>query len=171
VAVKHQWCLRVRQSLIPDLDAALAYDIESVPCDTGHGFRGREIQRAQPAATSPVYIDDRVSVSDSTVICEYLEERHRPRRRCHGPAERAVAEDLPEAMGHLERLAPASDFLCGEVSIADVSVATFFSNLRWARVEPSTERRPKTLAWVDRTRGVPALAKITRVADAVAKHS
>jgi glutathione S-transferase len=72
-------------------------------------------------------------------------------------------------MAHLERLAPASDFLFGAVSIADISVAVFFSNLTWARVEPAGDRWPKTLSWVARTRGVAGLAKITRIADALAQ--
>ena len=78
---------------------------------------------------------------------------------------RVVAEELPEVMAHLERLAPASDFLFGALSIADISVAVFFSNLGWARVEPAEDRWPKTLSWVARTTGVPELAKITRIAD------
>ena len=40
---------------------------------------------------------------------------------------RAVAEDLPEVMAHLERLAPADGFLFGTASIADISVAVHAS--------------------------------------------
>jgi len=40
---------------------------------------GRAVQRADPLRRIPVFIDDKVSISDSTVICEYLEERY-PRR-------------------------------------------------------------------------------------------
>src|SRR5207244_48440 len=61
------------------------------------------------------------------------------------------------------------DFLFGPVSIADISVAVFFRNLRWARVEPSKERWPKACAWIERTVSVPGLAKITRIADGLAQ--
>ena len=47
---------------------------------------------------------------------------------------RVVAEELPEVMGHLEKLAPVDGFLFGAVSIADISVAVSFRNLAWARV-------------------------------------
>jgi hypothetical protein len=53
--------------------------------------------------------------------------------------------------------------------MADISVAVFFRNLRWARVELAAERWPRTLAWVGRTDGVAAVAKITRIADALAQ--
>ena len=138
-----------------------------------------------PLRRVPVFIDDQVSVSDSTVICEYLEERYptpallpktpaqrararwmeefadtrigdvfiwrifyeavvspfiwqRPRDK--DKIARAVEEDLPPVMADLERLAPASGFLFGAVSIADISVAVFFHNLRWARVDPAVDR-------------------------------
>jgi glutathione S-transferase len=72
-------------------------------------------------------------------------------------------------MGHLERLAPASGFLFGAVSIADISVAVFFRNLAWARVELGRDRWPRTLGWVERTNCVHALAKITNIADRLAQ--
>ena len=135
-------------------------------------FGDDRFSELNPLRRIPVYIDDQVSVSDSTVICEYLEERFpTPALLPRTPAERArarwieefadtrmgdvfiwrifyeavinpfiwqrprdkekiaraVAEELPEVMGHLERLAPASDFLFGAVSIADISVAVFFA--------------------------------------------
>ena len=80
----------------------------------------------------------------------------------------AVSEDLPEVMGHLERLAPAAGFLFGDLSIADLSVAVFFHNLKWARVTLDQERWPLTLGWVERTDAVPALAKVTHIADRLA---
>ena len=177
-------------------------------------FGDDRFSELNPLRRIPVFIDDQVSVSDSTVICEYLEERYpTPALLPQGPAERArarwieefadtrmgdvfiwsifyeavvnpfiwqrprdkdkiaraVAEELPEVMGHLEQLAPASDFLFGAVSMADISVAVFFHNLRWARVEPAAERWPRTLAWVERTDGVTAVAKIMRIADALAQ--
>jgi len=78
---------------------------------------------------------------------------------------RAVNDDLPKVMADLERLAPPSGFLFGAVTIADISVAVFFHNLRWARVSPDPDRWPRTLGWVERTAKVPALAKITHIAD------
>lgn len=176
-------------------------------------FGDDRFSELNPLRRIPVFMDDQVSVSDSTVICEYLEERHpsprllpgapadrakarwieefadtrlgevfiwrifyeavinpfiweRPRQT--GKIARAVSEDLPEVMGHLERLAPATGFLFGNISTADISVAVFFRNLRWARVTLDKERWPLTLGWVERTDAVPALAKITRIADRLA---
>jgi glutathione S-transferase len=177
-------------------------------------FGDERFSELNPLRRVPVYIDDQVSVSDSTVICEYLEERFpTPALLPQGAAQRArarwieefadtrmgdvfiwrffyeavvnpfiwqrprdkekiaraVAEDLPEVMGHLERLAPATGFLFGPMSIADISVAVFFRNLTWARVEPAEDRWPKTLGWVTRTNSMAALAKVTRIADTLAQ--
>ena len=143
-------------------------------------FGGGKFDELSPLRRIPVYIDDKVSLCDSTVICEYLEERFpSPRLLPADLAERArsrwleefadtrigdvfiwklfylavvaplvwqkprdkekiasaVAEELPDVMAHLERMAPAYDFLFGEVSTADIAIAVFFANLRWARVE------------------------------------
>jgi len=175
-------------------------------------FGDDRFSELNPLRRIPVYIDDEVSVSDSTVICEYLEERYpSPALLPSTPAERArarwieefadtrigdvfiwrifyeavinpyiwqkprdkekiariVAEELPEVMGHLEKLAPADGFLFGAVSIADISVAVSFRNLLWARVEPDKARWPKASAWVERTTATPALAKATRMADKI----
>jgi glutathione S-transferase len=177
-------------------------------------FGDERFSELNPLRRIPVFVDDQVSVSDSTVICEYLEERYpTPSLLPKSPAERArarwleefadtrmgdvfiwrifyeavinpfiwqrprdtekiaraVSGELPEVMGHLERLAPASGFLFGPVSIADISVAVFFRNLRWARVELAADRWPRTLTWVERTIEVPALAKNTRLADKLAQ--
>ena len=105
------------------------------------------------------------SIFNEAVVNPFIWQRPRDKDKIA----RAVAEDLPEVMGHLEQLAPASDFLFGAVSMADISVAVFFHNLRWARVEPAAERWPRTLGWVERTDGVAAVAKITRIADALAQ--
>jgi glutathione S-transferase len=173
-------------------------------------FGGEQFSELNPLRRVPVFIDDKVSISDSTVICEYLEERYpAPPLLPLGLAERAqarwveefadtrmgdvfiwrifyeavvnpfvwqkprdkekiaraVAEDLPEVMACLERLAPTDDFLFGRPSIADLSVAVAFRNLAWARVNLGADRWPKACAWVERTTKLPSMAKLTLVAD------
>ena len=175
-------------------------------------FGGEDFSELSPLRRVPVYIDDKVSVSDSTIICEYLEERfpspavlpadvarraqarwieefadtrmgdvfiwsvfyeavvnpfiwQKPREKEKIAA--VVANELPEVMVYLERIAPADGFLFGDLSLADIAVAVPFANLRWARVEPDRRRWPKTCAWVERTTFAPGLAKVTRIADKV----
>jgi len=175
-------------------------------------FGDDRFSELNPLRRIPIFRDVEVSVSDSTVICEYLEERYpSPALLPAGAAERArarwieefadtrlgdvliwrifyeavinpyiwqkprdkekiariVAEELPEVMGHVEKLAPADGFLFGAVSIADISVAVSFRNLIWARVELDNARWPKASAWVERTTATPALAKATRMADKI----
>jgi glutathione S-transferase len=190
-------------------------DIKGVPyrLDPIVPFYGDDrFSELNPLRRIPIFRDGEVSISDSTVICEYLEERYpSPALLPAAPAERArarwieefadtrlgdvliwrifyeavinpfiwqkprdkekiarvVAEELPEVMGHLEKLAPADGFLFGPVSIADISVAVSFRNLIWARVELDKVRWPKASAWVERTTATPALAKATRMADKI----
>jgi glutathione S-transferase len=173
-------------------------------------FGSDEFSELSPLRRVPVYTDDSISISDSTVICEYLEERFpTPRLMPTSPAERAqarwveefsdtrigdvfiwrifyeavinpfiwqrsrdkqriatiVAEELPQVMQYLEKLAPVSGFLFEDLSIADIAVGCCFSNLRWARVALDTARWPKTGAWVERIGATPALAKLTSWGD------
>jgi glutathione S-transferase len=165
-----------------------------------------------PLRRIPVLIDDQVSLCDSTVIAEYLEDRvpappvlpaapeqrararwieeyadtriadvflwrifyeavilpfifGRPRNKERIAA--AVAEQVPEVMAYLEKVAPGEGFLCGALSLADIAVAVSFSNLRWARVEVDGDRWPKACAWVERTEATPALARLTRLGAAL----
>jgi len=165
-----------------------------------------------PLRRIPVFIDDQVSLCDSTVICEYLEDLYPTPSVLPGDAARraqarwleefsdtrmadvfiwrvfyeavilpfifqkprdkekiasVAAEQVPEVMDYLEKVAPGDGFLAGDVSIADLAIAIPFGNLTWARVTPDKSRWPKTSAWVARTGATPALAKVTRLAEAV----
>jgi glutathione S-transferase len=163
-----------------------------------------------PLRRVPVLVDDKLSLCDSTAICEYLEERYPTpgilpvelaqraqarwieefsdtrmgdvfiwrifyeavilpfvfqRTRDKAKIAATVAEQLPDVMAYLERIAPGDGFRFGALSIADLAVAIPFSNLKWARVEPDASRWPKACAWVERTQATAALAKVTRIAD------
>lgn len=177
-------------------------------------FGNDRFSELNPLRRIPVYIDEEVSISDSTVICEYLEERYpAPAILPAGPAERArarwieefadtrlcdvliwsifyeavinpfiwqkprdkdriaraVADDLPGVMAHVERLAPATQFLFGSLTLADIAIAAPFRNLMWARVQLDAARWPKAAAWIDRVTAHPALAKASSMADRIMK--
>lgn len=60
-------------------------------------FGNDEFARLSPVRRIPVLIDDQVSLADSTVICEYLDERYPgPRLFPEQPVERARARWLEE---------------------------------------------------------------------------
>jgi glutathione S-transferase len=156
-----------------------------------------------PLRRIPVFIDDEVSLCDSTVICEYLEERYptpsilpgdaaaraqarwleeysdtrmgdvfiwrvfyeavtlpfvfqRPRDK--QKIAEVVADEIPQVMDYLEKVAPVEGFLGREISLGDLVIAIPFANLRWARVDPDGARWPKTVAWVAHIQAVPAHA-------------
>ncbi len=169
----------------------LAYRIDPIV-----PFYGDEAFGAlSPLRRIPVLIDDRVTLADSSVICQYLEDRHpdpplypadvadRARARWleeyadtrigdvfiwriynqlvirrfvwNQPVdqplvERTLAEDVPEVVDYLERWAPEQGFLFGALSIADISVASFFRNAALARVTVDAARWPRTAAFVER---------------------
>jgi glutathione S-transferase len=70
-------------------------DLKGIPyrIDPVIPFSGNdEFSRVSPLRRVPVYRDDEVTLSDSTVICEYLEERYpTPALMPHSPAARARA--------------------------------------------------------------------------------
>ena len=151
--------------------------------------------KLSPLRRIPVLIDGDVVLSDSSVICQYLEDRWpEPTVFPEDVADRArarwleefadtrmgdvfiwryfnqlvirrfvwgeetdgalvaktLAEDIPEVLGYLEALAPADGFLFGPLSIADISVATFFRNAAFARFSIDAARWPRTAAFVAR---------------------
>jgi len=70
------------------------------------------------------------------------------------PDQALVAEaretEIPALFDFLEAQAPEKDFLFGKPSFADLSLAPFFANARWAGVEPDPARWPRLAAWLDR---------------------
>ena len=74
--------------------------------------------------------------------------------------ERTLSSDIPAILDYLESQAPASGFLFGEVSIADISVAVFFRNAAFARFELDAARWPKTAGLVARTLALPSFAAL-----------
>ncbi len=163
-----------------------------------------------PLRRIPVYIDDKVTLSDSSVICQYLEDRYlEPRaypadiaqraqarwyeeyadshmtdvciwrifyptvvkphvfkaERDTAAIETAVREDLPGVLSYLEGIAPQQDFLFGDISIADISLAVHLRNLKWARFEVTSDQAPKAMAWLARVQAHPCLVRITEAAD------
>jgi glutathione S-transferase len=75
-------------------------DLKAIPyrIDPVIPFSGNdEFSRVSPLRRVPVYRDDAVTLSDSTVICEYLEERYpTPALMPQSPAARARARWLEE---------------------------------------------------------------------------
>jgi glutathione S-transferase len=151
---------------------------------------------ASPLRRVPVYIDERVTLCDSSVICQYLEDAHpspqlypedvaaRARARwleefadtrmgdvivwrlynqiVIGPhvwgrptdkdvVARAINEELPAVLDYLESQSPENGFLLGAaLSIADISVASFFRNAAFSRYSVDAARWPKFAALLAR---------------------
>ena len=126
----------------------------------------------------PVLIDDRVTLADSSVICQYLEDRH-PQPALYPPdvadrararwleeyadtrmgevliwrlfnevainpfvwgrktdeqiLDRTLREEIPQVLDYLESQLPPEGFVFGAVSIADVSIVSFFRNAAMPR--------------------------------------
>jgi glutathione S-transferase len=176
-------------------------DLKSVPyeIDPIVPFFGDErFSRLSPLRRIPVLVDDRVTLADSSVICQYLEDRHpspalypsdvalRARARWleefadtrmgevfiwrlfnqvairpHVWGEptdaeivaRTLSEDVPQVLDYLEAELPPEGLSCGELSIADVSIACFFRNAAFAGLRVDAARWPRTARFVDRMLG------------------
>ena len=164
-----------------------------------------EFSLVSPLRRTPVLIDDEVTLSDSSVICEYLEERYpsppllprataqRARSRWYEefadsrmgeviiwhlfnqlvirrfvwgeqPDEvtvaKAVQEEIPSVLKYLETQVPDAGSLFGAVSVADISLASFFRNAQFAKYEIDGERWPRTAGYVERVWRLPAFQKL-----------
>ena len=164
-----------------------------------------------PLRRVPVLIDGAVTLADSTVIWEYLEERHpepallprdvvqRARARWleefadtrmgevliwrlfnqvairpyvwgeetdKAVVEQTLRQDVPQMLDYLESEVPADGFLFGDVSIADIALATFFRNAAFARMRVDAARWPRTAGFVDRVLQLPAFVALRRFEDA-----
>jgi glutathione S-transferase len=81
-------------------------------------------------------------------------------------AEKCVAEDCPKFWDYLEREIGDNEYFVGNrLTIADISVASGFVNLRYAGFAPDRKRWPKLRAFIDRMHGRPSF-KTATAADA-----
>ena len=192
-------CLRLK---------GVAYEIDPIV-----PFMGDEaFSRLSPLRRVPVYIDEQATIPDSSVICQYLEDRHptpalypadiaqrararwfeeyadsrlgdvliwklfypvailpyvfnKPRDKAL--IERTLSEDVPQVLEYLESQLPAAGFVCGELSIADVSIACFFRTAAFARFTPDAASFPKTAAYIARVLALPAFTELSVLEDAL----
>jgi glutathione S-transferase len=83
---------------------------------------------------------------------------------------RHMSDDVPEVMDVLERHAPAEGFIAGnEIGLGDISVASQFTNLRWARQTVDAARWPRAMAWVARTEAHDALAPLNALGNTLSR--
>src|SRR5208282_127970 len=61
---------------------------------------------------------------------------------------KACEEDIPAILDYLERELPAHGFLFESISVADVSIASFFRNAHFAGFAIDTTQWPKTASFV-----------------------
>ncbi len=172
-------------------------------------FGTAAFERLSPLRRIPVLIDGDAVLLDSTVICEYLEEKWPDRpilpqvsadrakarwldefadtrmsevflwrvfgRALVAPAifktprdvdavTRTMAEEVPAVMDYLESVAPQSGFLFGsDPGLADISVASHFANLKWARQTIDAARWPRAAAWIDRVEQAAPMQRLNEI--------
>lgn len=170
--------------------------------------------RLSPLRRVPVLIDDQVTLSDSSVICQYLEDRYpepalypldlvaRARARwleeyadtrmgeviiwrlfyqiavlphaLGGKTDAAVVErtlqhELPQVLDYLESELPEQGYACGDLSIADISIASFFRNAAFVRQRIDPARWPRSAAYVERVLAIDAFQKLKPFEDKSAR--
>lgn len=184
----------------------LAYEIDPITPFYGND----EFERLSPLRRIPVLIDGDFHMSDSSVICAYLDEAYpahpllpaSPKDRARArwleefadsrlgevfiwsffyqkvvrpivwqepPDEEriqtALDEDIPKALDYLEGELPEGGFLFGDISLADISLASFFRNGSYAGFEADQERWPITSAFVQRTLAHPCFFELLKFED------
>ena len=165
-----------------------------------------------PLRRVPVLFDGDLVLNDSSVICQYLEDKHpapalypadivdRARARwieeyCdthlanvliwrlfyqlgvkrhvfreqtdEAVVARAREVEIPAALDYLETQMPADGFMFGALSIADISVATYFRTASFVRYVIDPVRWPRTAALVARVLALEPFQKLARYEDAM----
>jgi glutathione S-transferase len=161
-------------------------------------YGNAEFSAISPVRRIPVLIDDAVTLADSTVICEYLEDRYpEPALYPSEPAQRARARwleeyadsrmgevliwglfnqrvinrfvwgeqadqarldrtldvDVPQILDYLETQLPPTGWLFGQISVADIAIASFFRNAAFVGFGIDGARWPVTSTFVSRVLG------------------
>lgn len=167
-------------------------------------FGNDEFTRLSPLRRIPVLIDGDLHLSDSSVICAYLDEaygghallpegaRNRARARWleefadgrlgdlfiwglfyqrvvrksvwnEEPDEARLAKSLAEApavLDYLEGEVPEEGYVFGALGLADIALASFFVNARYAGFEVDAGRWPKVARFVGGVLDEPVLQKL-----------
>lgn len=179
----------------------IAYENEPVmPYSKDPHFLSRS-----PLGKIPAYEDDYTTLCDSTVICQYLEDKYPqnplyPKHRVERARalwleeyadsqlrevlgigyffekvvkpkllgqptdeikiKHTLGVTLPKTLNYLERVCPASGYMFSSgFSIADISLASFFLNVRYAGYDVPANRWPRTAAYIARVFAHPVYSK------------
>ena len=185
----------------------LPYELDSIVPFFGNERFGE----LSPLRRIPVLVDGTTVVNDSSVICEYLEDKWpnapvlpaEPAMRAEArfldefadtrladvvlwkvfgraliaPAifrverdtaaiDRTIAEELPDVMDLVELWAPMDGFKFGNTpGLADVSLASHFANLRWARQRVDAARWPRAASWIERVSQSAPLMQLNNIGE------
>lgn len=184
----------------------LEYEIDPIAPFVGN----EEFSQVSPLRRIPVLIDGGLVLNDSSVICQYLEDRHptppiyprdiadRARARWleeyadtrladgliwrlfhqlaikrhvfgESPNEAVVAHarevEIPAALDYLEHQLPDDDFVFGALSIADISIASFFRTASFVRYAIDPARWPRSAALVAQVQALPVFQKLAAFED------
>ena len=196
----------VRKVLVCMELKGLEYEIDPIAPFVGND----EFTRLSPLRRIPVLIDGGLELSDSSVICQYLEDRQptpplyprdiadRARARWleeyadtrladgliwrlfhqlaikrhvfgEAPNEAVVQHarevEIPAALDYLERQLPDDGFVFGALSIADISIASFFRTASFVRYTIDAARWPLAAALVAQVQALPVFQKLARFED------
>ena len=173
-------------------------------------FGNDEFSRLSPLRRVPVLIDGERVFNDSSVICQYLEDKYPTpslyqrdigdragarwleeyagtrladaliwrlfyqlalkRHVFHEPVDEATVQharevEIPAALDYLESQLPDVGFVFGALSIADISIASFFRTAAFVRYEIDAERWPLMAALVAQVQALPPFRKLARYED------
>ncbi|HWX64962.1 MAG TPA: glutathione S-transferase family protein [Rhodanobacter sp.] len=184
----------------------LDYEIDPIAPFVGND----EFSRLSPLRHIPALIDDTLVLNDSSVICQYLEDKHPTpalyprdiadrakarwleeyadtrladgliwrlfyqlaiRRRVFGEAtdetvvQQAREVEIPAALDYLESQLPDDGFVFGALTIADISVASFFRTAAFVRYAIDASRWPRSAALIAQVQALPVFQKLARFED------
>jgi glutathione S-transferase len=108
------------------------------------------------------FADTILGAATLSIFFNRILARHFGREPDLAAADRAEQDQLPPALAYLESVIPASGFLVQDrLTLADISIASFFVNLGYAGIRPDKAAHPKTAAYVSALLERPSFAGVT----------
>ncbi|MDE1463700.1 glutathione S-transferase family protein [Spartinivicinus poritis] len=190
----------VRKVLISLDMLELDYTVNPVsPMDPPAGFKA-----ISPLGKVPALEDDGFAIADSTVICQYLDEKYgknqlypadlKARTKAWWIEEYAdtklaevvgmplffervvrptflkqeineqlvednIKHNIPPVLDYLESAAPKTEFVCGALSVADISIASLLINAAYADYEIDSKRWSTLSNYLERIYQQPVFRK------------
>ncbi|KRG68783.1 glutathione S-transferase family protein [Pseudoxanthomonas dokdonensis] len=82
---------------------------------------------------------------------------------------KARDRELPQALDYLQSQLPEQGWITGDLSMADITIASFFRNASFVRYQVDAQRWPRVAVLLQRAWALPAFERLARIEERIAR--